>query len=298
MITRPLLRATDRGPGSTDRAPRTGQHRTGTTVSTVRVSFVSDIHGNFDGLARVAERAEKLVVLGDLLDYVDYHEPANGILGQVFGAEKVAHFAVLRSSGDFGALREYNRGLWDSVDDPMSVLAEVVTTRYRQVVEAVGTEALLILGNVDVAEAWDEVAGAELPNRDGEVIELAGRRFGFVAGGSSRPGVTVRPADHVWRPMVRSASDFAAVVAGLGPVDVLCSHVPPDLPMLRYDRIPARLEMFGPGLLEAIDTHTPDLAVFGHVHQPLAQRTRRGRTECVNTGHFQRFPQAYVVDFD
>lgn len=264
----------------------------------MKVSFVSDIHGNIDGLARVAERAEQLIVLGDLLDYVDYHEFGNGILGQVFGAEKVGHFAALRSTGNFGELHDYNRRLWDSVDDAAGLLADVVESRYREVLAAVGTEALLILGNVDVAAAWDAAAGAALPNRDGQVVEVAGRRFGFVAGGSTRPGTVWRAPDSIWRPLVRPAAEYQAVVESLGAVDVLCSHVPPDLPLLRYDRIPGRLEMYGPGLLAAIDRHQPRLAVFGHVHQPLARRTRRRRTECVNVGHFQRFPTAYVVDFD
>jgi len=38
------------------------------------------------------------------------------------------------------------------------------------------------------------------------------------------------------------------------------------------------------------------LAVFGHVHQPISRRTRRGRTECINVGHFQRFPQPFEVE--
>ncbi len=259
---------------------------------------MSDVHGNIDGLARVAARAEQLVVLGDLLDYVDYHEHGNGILGEVFGADKVSHFASLRATGSFGALHDYNRELWESLDDAAGVLTEVVESRYLGVLEAVGTDALLILGNVDVAAAWDKVVGSKLPNRDGQVVEVGGLRFGFVAGGSTRPGAAWRPSEQVWRPLVRPAAEFEATVAGLAAVDVLCSHVPPDLPILRYDRVPARLEMYGPGLLQAIDRHRPQLAVFGHVHQPLARRTRRGHTECINVGHFQRNPTAFEVDFD
>ncbi len=100
---------------------------------------MSDVHGNIDGLARAAARAEQLVVLGDLLDYVDYHDHGNGILGEVFGAEKVGHFASLRSTGAFGELHEYNRQLWDSLDAAAGVLTEVVESRYLQVLEAVGT---------------------------------------------------------------------------------------------------------------------------------------------------------------
>lgn len=263
----------------------------------VKVSFVSDIHGNIDDLARVAQQAEQLVVLGDLLDYVDYHEFGNGILGQVFGAEKVRLFAQLRASGSFAELHDYNRRLWDSLDDAAGVLAGVVDARYREVLAAVGSEALLILGNVDVASAWEEAIGAELANRDGQVVKVGGWTLGFVGGGSTRPGVTWRPPEHVWRPLVRPAAEFQATTAALGAVDVLCSHVPPDLAGLRYDTIPGRLEMYGPGLLESIDRHAPRYALFGHVHQPLAQRTRRGRTECVNVGHFQRNPVPFVIDF-
>ena len=265
----------------------------------MRVSFVSDVHGNIEGLARVAEKAEQLVVLGDLLDYVDYHEPDRGILGEVFGEDRVRHFAQLRQAGQFVELHAYNRSLWDGLPDARGVLTEVIESRYREVLAAVGPHALLILGNVDVAAAWDEVAGGVLPCRDGEVVEVGGRRFGFVAGGALRAG---RRPDHTseaaWRPFLRTAADYRAAVERIGPMDVLCSHVPPRLPSLRYDVIPGRLEMFGPGLLEAIDTHQPPLAVFGHVHQPLARRQRRGRTECVNVGHFQRFPVAFEYDLD
>lgn len=262
----------------------------------VRLSFVSDIHGNIAALAEVAKAAEQLVVLGDLIDYVDYHDPSGGILGRVFGEQKVRGFIELRSVGDFAGLRQLNQDLWDSTADPVGILTEVVATRYREVVDAVGPDALLTLGNVDVAAVWNDVVGAELPYLDAEVVEVAGRRLGFVAGGSSRPGAVFRAPDHAWQPLVRSADDYLAAVGAVGAVDVLCSHIPPKVAALRYDVVPGRLEMYGPGLLETIDEHQPALAVFGHVHQPLSRRTRRGRTECVNVGHFQRFPQAFEIE--
>jgi Icc-related predicted phosphoesterase len=265
-------------------------------VVLVRLSFVSDIHGNISGLADVARRVEQLVVLGDLLDYVDYYDPSGGILGRIFGERKVRPFIALRLAGDFPALRAYNRHLWESMPDPVGTLTEVVAVRYREVLAAVGPDALLTLGNVDVAAVWNEVAGSELPYLDAETVEIAGTRMGFVAGGSSRPGAAFRPPDHVWQPLIRSAEDFAAAVKAVGPVDILCSHVPPGIAQLRYDIVPGRLEMYGPGLVEAIDEHQPRFAVFGHVHQPISKRLRRGYTECVNVGHFQRFPQPFEID--
>lgn len=257
--------------------------------------MVADIHGNIEALARVAERAEQLIVLGDLLDYVDYHEAHRGILGTVFGAERVRPFITMRSAGDFAALHAYNQQLWASLADPVGTLTSLVSARYREVLDAVGPTALLTLGNVDVAEIWNAVAGAELPYLDGQVVTLAGRRFGFVAGGATRRPGRLRPAGQVWRPLVRPSGEYAATVAALGPVDVLCSHIPPDIAQLRYDVVPGRLEMAGPGLLQAIQTHRPTLALFGHVHQPLAGRTRHGRTECINVGHFQRTEEPFTL---
>ena len=265
----------------------------------VRVSFVADIHGNIDALAKVAAAADQLVVLGDLLDYVDYHDPGRGILGGIFGAERVRHFAELRLAGRFAELHAYNLALWAGLADPRATLAEVVARRYAEVLAVIPEGTLLTLGNVDVADVWNEVAGNTLPYLDAQVVELAGRRVGFVAGGAVRRGRQVlRSAPAVWRPLMRPADEYRDAVTALGAVDLLCSHIPPDLPSLRYDVIPGRMEMSGPGLLEAIDEHRPEYALFGHVHQPLARRMRRGRTECINVGHFQRFPNPFVLDLD
>jgi Icc-related predicted phosphoesterase len=264
----------------------------------VRISVVADVHGNYDALAAIAERADKLVVLGDLLDYIDYHEPARGIVGEMFGAAAAARFAQLRVAGDFTELHRYNAELWAARADPVGELSGIVQARYRRVLDAVGPDALIILGNVDVAEDWDRVAGDVLPCRDAESVEVDGVRFGFVAGGASRHPRPVRQDGRAWRPFVRPADEYRAAVAALGDVDVLCSHIPPDIPLLRYDVVPAGMEMCGPGLLEYVDRHHPAAALFGHVHQPLAPRARRGITECINVGHFQRAERAFVLDLD
>lgn len=261
----------------------------------MRISFVSDIHGNIDGLARVAAAAERLVVLGDLIDYVDYHQPGNGILGSIFGEDRVRPFVALRSAGRFAELAAYNQSLWAGLRDPERVLTDLVLDRYTAILEVLPPDTLLTLGNVDVADLWTRVAGDRMPYLDGQVAEIAGLRLGFVAGGSTRLGVPRRPSGSVWKPLVRAGDEFAATVAALPAVDVLCSHIPPQWPSLRYDVIPARMEMFGPGLREYVDRHRPRAAVFGHVHQPLARRLRQGRTEWANVGHFQRHPRAFTL---
>ena len=262
----------------------------------MRISVVADVHGNLADLARAGDDADLLLVLGDLLDYVDYHDPAGGILGRVFGADAVEPFIRMRTRGDFAGLHAYNQHLWAGIENPADTVSSIVRDRYHEIVGIMPTHTLLMLGNVDVLDDWRAVAPPRLQPLDGQTRIIGGRRFGFVGGGSTRPGMTVRRGDSPWRPYVRSADEYLAAVASLGPVDVLCTHIPPDLPLLRYDRIPARLEMYGPGLLEYIDRYQPSLAMSGHVHQPIAGRQRRGRTECVNVGHFQRVGQPYRIE--
>ena len=78
-------------------------------------------------------------------------------------------------------------------------------------------------------------------------------------------------------------------------MDVLCAHIPPDLPELLFDTVAERMEVGSTALLDAIRVTQPRYALFGHVHQPLVSRVRIGRTECVNVGHFRATGQPFVL---
>ena len=91
------------------------------------------------------------------------------------------------------------------------------------------------------------------------------------------------------------AQEYTATVLGLGAVELLCSHVPPDVPELAYDVVARRPEAASPALLQVVRRDRPRAALFGHVHQPLAQRVRVGHTECVNVGHFRHTGVPYVL---
>jgi Icc-related predicted phosphoesterase len=67
------------------------------------------------------------------------------------------------------------------------------------------------------------------------------------------------------------------------------------VPELTYDVVARRFEWGSGSLLDLITKQQPRWAVFGHVHQPLAARTRVGHTECANVGHFQRTGRPYVL---
>jgi Icc-related predicted phosphoesterase len=92
-----------------------------------------------------------------------------------------------------------------------------------------------------------------------------------------------------------SEDEYAAKVAAVGAVDVLCSHVPPAVPELRWDTVTRAFEVASPALLAAIRQTQPRYALFGHVHQPLQPRIRVGRTECVNVGFFRRTGRPFAL---
>ncbi|MPY77534.1 MAG: metallophosphoesterase [Actinophytocola sp.] len=260
----------------------------------MRVHVVSDVHGNADALARAGEGADALVVLGDLIDFVDYHRHEKGILGRLFGAEKVKVFADLRRSGDREATIAYSRELWGSLDDPAGLVEEAIREQYAELFGAMTAPTYATPGNVDAPSLWQEFAEGGIHVLDGDVAKIGGLRFGFV-GGSLRPDGVPRRTSSAWTPYLRPHDEFAEAVAGLGQIDVLCSHIPPDVPELTYDVVTKRTEAGAPSLREAVEREQPRWSLFGHVHQPLADRMRLGRTECCNVGHFKLAERPFVL---
>lgn len=260
----------------------------------MRVHVIVDVHGNSEALARAGDGADALVVLGDLIDFVDYHDHSGGILGRIFGPDAVARFARLRTRGAPGQLTDYARSLWARLDDPRQVLEDAVREQYQRLFAALPVPTYLTPGNVDLPQLWPEFLRPGVRMLDGEVTEIGGLRFGFV-GGLPLPPTIESISGGPWRPYVRPADEYDAAVAALSSVDVLCSHVPPRVPELAYDVVSRRAEVSSAALLEVIHRDRPRAALFGHVHQPIAARARVGSTECVNAGHFRRTERPYVL---
>ena len=117
-------------------------------------------------------------------------------------------------------------------------------------------------------------------------MELGGLTFGFAGGGLKSLYRT---------PYEMPEDEFRAKLEALGQVDVLCTHIPPAVPELLYDTVARRLEKGSVALLDVIKATRPRYSIFGHVHQPLARRTRVGVTECLNVGHFRATGAPFVL---
>ncbi|MEV4162773.1 metallophosphoesterase family protein [Nonomuraea dietziae] len=255
----------------------------------MRVHVVSDVHGSVEALARAGDGADALICLGDLILFIDYDDHAQGIFPELFGADQAERFIALRTAKRFDEARAMSARLWASLEgDPREHIERIVRRQYESLFAAMPTPAYLTYGNVDLPRLWGDYLRPGLHVLDGQTVELGGLRFGFVGGGLRTQYRT---------PYEIGDEEFAAKVEAVGEVDVLCCHIPPAVPELLYDVVARRYERGSEATLAAIRRTQPRYALFGHVHQPLHARTRIGRTECVNVGHFRGKGVPYVLQW-
>jgi len=255
----------------------------------VRLHVVSDVHGSVEALARAGDGADALVCLGDLVLFLDYDDHRQGIFADLFGSDAASRLIALRTARRFEDARAFSAGLWARFGaDRGSVIEEAIFRQYERLFEVLPTPTYLTYGNVDVPAMWPRFLRDGLHVLDGQAVEIGGRRFGFVGGGLRTPMRTPYEIDE---------DVFDAKVAAIGDVDVLCSHIPPAIPELLYDVVGRRMERGSAALLALVRRSQPEFMLFGHVHNPLAGRTRVGRTECVNVGHFRGRGTPYVLQW-
>ncbi|MEU7568591.1 metallophosphoesterase family protein [Streptomyces fradiae] len=258
----------------------------------MRIHVVSDVHGNARDLAAAGEGADALLCLGDLVLFLDYADHARGIFPDLFGEELTRRYVALRTDRRFEEARVLVRGLWAELAErgveKAAAVESAVRAQYAELFAAFPTPTYATYGNVDIPRLWPEYARPGTTVLDGGRAEIGGLVFGFVGGGLPTPMRT---------PYEVPEEEYAAKVEALGEVDVLCSHIPPDLPELTYDTVARRFERGSTALLDAIRRVRPRYALFGHVHQPLVRRMRVGATECVNVGHFASSGRPWALEW-
>lgn len=255
----------------------------------MRVHVVSDVHGSSEALARAGAGADALICLGDLILFLDYDDHSCGIFAELFGTPAASKLIELRTARRFGDARQFSSSLWSGLgEDRATAVEEAIRRQYRELFAVLPTPSYLTYGNVDIPALWPEFLRNGIQVLDGERTDIGGLSFGFVGGGLLTEMRT---------PNELSVEAYADKVEAVGAVDVLCSHIPPAVPDLCYDVAARRLERGSGALLDAIRDTQPRLALFGHVHNPLHPRTRIGRTECVNVGHFRGRQQPFRLQW-
>jgi len=255
----------------------------------MRVHVISDVHGRIDALRRACDGADALICLGDLLLFLDYADHSRGIFADLFGAEAAREFIALRTAQQFDAAREFSSRLWASLPgEPGATINAAVSAQYAELFDAMPTPAYLTYGNVDIPRLWADHVRAGHQVLDGGRVDIGGLTFGFVGGGLRSIYRTPNEIDD---------DTFAAKVDAVGAVDVLCAHIPPQVPELLFDTVAQRMERGSQALLDAVHRTQPRYLLFGHVHQPVVDRLTIGSTQCINVGHFRASGTPYVLQW-
>ncbi|MEA2461640.1 MAG: hypothetical protein QOH90_1817 [Actinomycetota bacterium] len=250
------------------------------------IYVVSDLHGAVDSLRKALPKGSTLLLLGDLLNFVDYLS-MTGILVDVFSKEAVAEVVDLRAAGRFDEARAIMRTRSEGREQEIRAeIARRSQEQYEEVFTALPDPTYLILGNVDIPPLADSLAEKHggVTVADGQLVVIDEQRFGFVGGALPTP---LRVAGEI------TEEEMRAKVESLGEVDVLCSHIPPKVPELCWDTLAERTEQGSADLLQYIEDVQPERAYFGHVHQPLVSSMRIGRTLCINVGYFRNTGRAF-----
>lgn len=244
----------------------------------MRVKVIADVHGDLEAVRREASACDVLLLLGDLINVIDY-ENAGGILAEVYGSDTVRDWAEHRAAGRFDESRAVLRRAAEGREEEMRELFGVkIDEAHRAFCSKIPGNVILTYGNVDVPDLIRRYLGDGPRLVDGEVVELDGIRFGFIGGGLPKVGI----------PGEVPLDEYAKKVDALGPVDVLCAHVPPAVEDLTYDVVAGFNEPGSEALLDYVRAHGPSHVYFGHVHQPRVARTRIGGSMLVNVGSHYR----------
>lgn len=247
------------------------------------VKVISDLHSATEALQEQVTPGDTLLLLGDLINLIDY-ATHDGILVEVYGRETVLEISNLRAERRFDEAGQRIAVLREGREQEIRErFNQAMERAYQEVFSLLPERTYVILGNVDSPGLVKDLAPGHIEFPDGKVVEIEGCKVGFVGGGlpTSRKAQGEIPLE-----------EFDRKIDQLGPVDVICSHMPPAIPEMTFDVLANRTEEGSSRLLEYIREVQPAKAMFGHIHQPLVSSQHVGKTHVLNCGYFRRTRRA------
>ena len=241
--------------------------------------FISDVHHVLDSLENLPSGKGPLVILGDLINWIDYRN-GDGIAKDVFGEESVTKLVELRKKHDFTRRKE----LWNELfskdrEVKQTKIEESIYRQSREVFDKIKNfEVFLIPGNVDSLKILEETKTNNVTNIDGEILDYKGFKIGFAGGGVPTP---INARGEI------PEEEFKSKLENLGDIDIICSHAPPYVDELITDVITNKKEQGWKSLKKFIHDKEPKFSIFGDVHQPKAYEWKIGLTKCINVGYFR-----------
>ena len=244
----------------------------------MRIKVIADVHGDLQTVLSEAASCDVLLLLGDLINVIDY-ENAGGIFGEVYGSDAVRRWAALRAEGKFDESREVLREASAGREQELrGLFFAKIDEQTRDFCTNVPDNVVVTYGNVDVPDLIRKYLPSTVRFADAEVLIFDGVRFGFVGGGLPKVGI----------PGEVQLDAYQEKVSALGPVEVLCAHVPPAIDDLTFDVVADYHEPGSEALLAYLSEHSPAWMYYGHVHQPKVAELTVGSTHVVNVGSHYR----------
>ena len=245
------------------------------------LKIASDIHGAYDELHEQLACEDTLILLGDYLDLIDY-EDLSGMIAEFIPQKTIRAILDLISSGDLEQAKTHMNAAAISQGNLFEKIEELSHDRYEHFFSGIPCTTYLIWGNVDFPHVLKQHLKPNTNLITGAVLEIQGRRCGFVSGSPPMRYSFGMPGE-----MSREA--FRKAQYGLGPVDHLFVHPPPAIEDLAFDVQAGRDEEGSLDLLTFIEAYQPKTVHFGHVHEPRATTlTHNEKTLMINAGHFRR----------
>lgn len=246
------------------------------------IKLIADPHGSFEDLPGKIDGDDVLIVLGDVLDLVDWVD-ISGILPEVIGREKF----IEKLGAALAAGPEAPKALCDELLSPdggyYQELFRRTSEQYKrfwEILREIGCRSYVIYGNGDIPELMRATLnGEERATLVEGKVKIEGNVFGFVPGALN--SLFRMPAEV-------DEEEYGARLRELGRVDVLCTHIPPRCEKVTLDVVAGRPVTGSASLMDYIGDNRPDYLYHGHVHQPAQRELLIGGTRVINVGYYKR----------
>jgi Icc-related predicted phosphoesterase len=252
------------------------------------IKLIADVHSFIQGIEEQVGSGDTLLVLGDVLGLIDWAD-FSGILPEVLGRENFTRMLYEAFAGGEEAAQALRDRLLNPGGESYQQLRGRVEGDYRSfraVLEEIGCNALVIYGNADLPFALvPALEGSSRVRMVEGVVELEGRKFGFLPGAIKSPFAMPAESDD---------EEFYKMLKRMGRVDVLCAHIPPDLEEITYDVVAGMNSRGSSALLQYIREVQPAWVYHGHIHHPRQRVHQIGRTRVVNVAYFKEDRYVHV----
>jgi Icc-related predicted phosphoesterase len=250
------------------------------------VKIISDVHGEYAALRDQLAPDDIAVLLGDYLNLIDFRT-LDGILAEVYSKEEVVRALALIASGDKEQVRQQIRATIGGAAEKNEMVRERIAQSYEEFFASIPCKCFMLYGNTDGPEVMRAFVRGNTELIESGVVEIDGEKFGMVSGAPLGPW-------NIGLPGEMETDRYNALIASLGPVDVLCTHYPPAVPELTWDTLANRDEAGSDAILSFIEEYSPAYHYFGHVHSPRVSCMVHGRTRTVNAGFFKQHKTALI----